>query len=283
MAAEPRQAAWRRAIGAYGLRLENVERARALLLPAEPLWPSLLIRRKRGLSESQHEWMNERAATLKLQNGGEILIDRSKGSATFVLPHPVRTAELVHPLLAPVAAVMGYWLDRESFHAGGVVVDGRAWGILGERESGKSTMVAQLALVGAGIACDDMLVLDDGNVLSAPRSVDLRRESAERLGVGEFLGVVGARERWRLRVAPVAPVVPLAGWIFLAWGERVEAVPMTGTQRLVRLGEGRGVRLPPRDPARLLEIAALPAWELRRPRRWESLASSVDCLLETVA
>ena len=44
---------------------------------------------------------------------------------------------------------MAYWLGRESFHAGGFVVGGKTWGILGGRGSGKSTTVARLALAGA--------------------------------------------------------------------------------------------------------------------------------------
>ena len=93
-------------VGAYGLRLENVERARPLLVPAPSTWPR--------------------------QNGGEIVLDRGREKATFVVPRRLRTAELVHPLLAPVAAVMAYWLGRESFHASAFVADGRVWALIGE-------------------------------------------------------------------------------------------------------------------------------------------------------
>jgi len=95
---------------------------------------------------------------LKLQQG-EIALDRRRGTATFVLPHRVGTAELVHPLLAPAAAVMSYWLERESFHASGFVASGGVWGLIGDRGSGKSTTVARLTLDGIGIACDDLLVV----------------------------------------------------------------------------------------------------------------------------
>jgi hypothetical protein len=270
------------AIGAYGLRLENVERARRLLVPAAPDWPKLRIRRKLGLSDATVEWMTDRAATLILQNGGEIAVDRTREEALFVLPHRVRTQEIVHPLLAPVAAVMAYWLDRESFHASSFVAGGKAWGLIGRRGSGKSTTVARLALDGIGIVCDDMLVLEGPDAFAAPRSVDLRRGPAQRLGAGEALGVVGARERWRLPVGPVPARLPLAGWVFLAWGDRVEAVSLRGSERFTRLHANRGAQLPPRSADRLLELTSLPGWELRRPRRWSSLPDAVDCLLQTV-
>jgi hypothetical protein len=283
MGAESRPAAALRPIGAYGLRLENVERARPLLAPAAPSWPLLRIRRRIGVGGATHEWVTQDAATLKLQNGGEISIDRTRGEATFILPHRVGTAEIVHPLLAPVAAIMAYWLDRQSFHAGAFVAYGKVWGIVGERGAGKSTTVARLALDGVPIVCDDMLILDGLQALVGPRSVDLRGGAAAKLGVGKHIGVVGARERWRLPVPQLPGELTLGGWIFLAWGDRVQALPVRGSERLVRLAASRGARLPPRNPDALLELAALPAWELTRPRRWSSLTEGVACLLDTVA
>jgi hypothetical protein len=283
MGAESGEASVLRPIGAYGLRLENVERARSLLAPASPSWPKLRVRRRVGLSDVRHDWMSNAAATLKLHNGGEISIDRARGEATFVLPYRVGTAEIVHPLLAPVAAVMAYWLDRQSFHAGAFVAQGKAYGVIGARGSGKSTTMARLALDGVPIVCDDLLVLDGLRTLAAPRSVDLRRAAAERLGAGEYLGVVGARERFRLQVAPLDGEPEIGGWIFLTWGDRLETIPVRGPERLVRLSASCGTRLPQRHPDALLELAGLPAWELRRPRRWSSLTEAVARLLDTVA
>jgi len=60
-------------------------------------------------------------------------------------------------------------------------------------------------------------------------------------------------------------------------------VQVAPRERLTRLHVNRGVNLLPRSPAVLLELAALPSWELRRPRAWESLSSAVDCLLDAVA
>jgi hypothetical protein len=271
------------AFGAYGLRLSNVERARRFLAPARASWPHLEIKRRLGEGEHGPEWLTETHARLELQTGGEIHIDRVRGRATYVVPRRLRAAELVHPLLAPVAAVMAYWLGRECFHAGGFVAGGRAWGVVGERGLGKSTTIAELALAGVPIVGDDLLVVGDRNVFAGPRAVDLRGDAAARLGVGESLGVVGARERWRLQLPATKPEVPLGGWIFLAWGDRVETASVPGSERLVRLHAGRGIKLPPRDPGWLLELASLPAWELRRPRSWRSAGDALERLLDTVA
>jgi hypothetical protein len=282
MTAESRNARARGEVGAYGLRLENVERARPLLVAALPSWPRLRIQRKLGTSDAEYDSLTERAAVLKLQNGGEIAVDRERGQATFLLPNRVGTAEIVHPLLAPAAAVVSYWLGRECFHASGFVAGDRVWGLVGDRGSGKSTTVAQLALEGIAIACDDLLVVEDIEVFAGPRSVDLRREAAEHLGVGDALGVVGARERWRLRVGAVPSSLPLAGWIFLAWGDRVETAQLGVADRLARLTAHRAVRVPSPNPAALLDLAALPSWELSRPQGWASLPRAVEHLLDTV-
>jgi hypothetical protein len=96
--------------------------------------------------------------------------------------------------------------------------------------------------------------------------------------VGTPLGVVGARERWRLKVGPLEGDYELGGWIYLGWGERLQAAPLRPADRFMRLGESRGTRLPPRSQDALLELASLPAWELSRPRRWSSLPDTVAWL-----
>lgn len=282
MAAAPRTPSPRGAVGAYGLRLENVERARSLLVAADPSWPRLVIRRRVSREQGAGEWMTEDAAVVSLRTGGEIRVDRRRAEATFALPRRVGTQEIVHPLLAPVGAVMSYWLGRESFHASAFLAGGRAWGILGERGAGKSTTVAQLALAGVPIVCDDLLVLDGGSAFAGPRSIDLREEAAARLGAGEELGRIGARDRWRLRLAEVPAVVPLGGWVFLGWDDVPSCRPAPSRVRVGHLLASRGTLLPPRDPAALLDLASLPCFELRRPRDWQALPRALDLLLDAV-
>jgi hypothetical protein len=270
-------------VGAYGLRLEGVGAARSLLVPADPNWPTLEIRSELGSPPwRDSDVVSDSAAKLRLQTGGEIRMERATGLVVFMMQRRLREWELVHPYLAPVAAVAGYWFDRESFHAGAFVVDGSAWAVLGVREAGKSTLLASLALRGITVVSDDMLILDADMPLAAPRAIDLRPSAAHQLGVGEPLGVVGARERWRLPLGPAGDAAPLGGWIFPAWGKRVEASGLSPHERISRLSAQRGLRLHARNPSRLLDLASLPAWELRRPRDWDDLDASIDLLLDLV-
>lgn len=264
--------------GVYGLRLRGVEEADDLLGEAHGHWPEVTLAWREGDTGLEQEEVTDTKAAIRLQTGGRIELDRERGRAVYHVPRPLSAQELVHPYLVPVAAVMAHWHGRESVHAGGFVAGGGVWGVVGERESGKSSTLARLALDGVGIVSDDLLALEGLTALPGPRAIDLREEPAARLGVGASIGLAGARERWRLRLRPVATDLELRGWIHLAWGDRVEAVPISGGERVARLFGQRAARLPSLAPEVLLDLASLPSWELRRPQRWDSLGDAADCL-----
>jgi hypothetical protein len=266
--------------GAYGLRLSGVDEASGLLVPAEAGWPEFELVTRRGNPRRDEEYLDGERAELKLRTGGEILIDRVAGTITFVTPRELDVNEVIHPYLAPAAAALARWFGRESFHAGAFVANGATWAVIGQRGSGKSSTLGRLALQGVPVVCDDMLVLEAARPFAGPRSVDLRADGAEALGAGQALGVVGARERWRLELEPLGEIPPLRGWIHLEWGEAVGLKPLSGAEKLRRLTPERGLRVPLRDPAALLELAALPAWTFRRPQSWESLSDAVENLLD---
>jgi hypothetical protein len=265
------------------MALPGLKAVRDLLVPAPPEWPSLELSQEPGAATDAEERVEDGRALLKLRNGGEIELERDGPRALFRVPTPLSPAALLHPYLAPVATVVAHWGGRESLHAAALVVDGRAWAILGAREAGKSSTVAWCAREGVGVLCDDILVLDRELALAGPRVIDLREEPARRLGAGEALGVVGERERWRMRLDPVPPAVPLAGWVSLAWDDHVELEPVPVADRIPLLVGARGLRVPARDPALLVELAALPALELRRPRGWDSLPGAAGRLLDALA
>jgi hypothetical protein len=192
----------------------------------------------------------------------------------------LRADEIVHPYLAPAAAVIGRWSGRESVHAGAVAVDGRALGVVGERGAGKSSTLAWLALAGTDVLCDDLLAIDGRVTFPGPRSIDLRPDAAELLGAGEPIGVTGARERWRLRLPPTGDGHELVGFVFLAWGDRVAVRLLGAAERLQRLVPERALRVEPARPDAVLDLLSLPAWEISRPRDWASLPDASRQLLE---
>jgi hypothetical protein len=269
--------------GAYGLQIVGAGRTDDLLLQVPEGWPRLEIVRREGPSELKPTQIRDEDADVSLLGEGSLTIERRPLKAVFTTLTRLTDDELVHPYLAPAATVASRWLGRESFHAGGFVVDGAVWGLLGDQESGKSSTLAWLGLNDHEVFCDDVLILDGLEAYAGPRSVDLREETARRLGIGDSLGVVGERERWRVRLGTQRSSAPIKGWVFLEWSERLELVRIPAAQAISRLFEQRAVRLPPTDPAGILELLTLPAWSLSRPRRWQCLEDASRRLLEVAA
>ena len=270
--------------GCYGFRIDGVPRARELLAAAPPSWPRLELatRIAEAGSAPAMDVVGPHTARLPLHAGGWMQIERDGPRIAFHLPELPGDEELVHPYLAPGAAVLARWLRREAFHAGAVLAGGGAWAVLGGRESGKSSTLGWLAAHGHAVLADDLLVLDGADVLAGPRCIDLRPDAAGQLQAGEPLGVVGTRERWRLRLGPVAAGVPLRGWVELEWGDEVAVEHVRGAERLTTLIPHRSVRLEPPRAGALLELASLPVLRLRRPRRWASLPHAAEQLLAVI-
>ena len=272
-------------VGCYGFRLQGLDGARPLLGAVLSHWPELRVRRAGtgGRATPALGTVGPHFAELPLQSGGWVDLDRTARSATFHLAHEPADGELVHPFLAVAAAVAARWAGRESFHAGAIVVDSGAYAVLGDKESGKSSTLAWLALQGHTVLTDDLLVLDGLDALAGPRCVDLRANSAARLGVGEPMGVVGVRERWRLALGPAPPAAPLRGWITLGWADEVRVDRARGPERLLSLLGHRSVRIAPSAPEVLVELSSLPVWQLRRPQEWGVLEVATRRLVEALA
>jgi hypothetical protein len=271
-------------LGAYGFRLSGVDAATELLARTEPDWPELkLLAVTDDAPPPPHDRVSEDRAELILRSGRWVELDRDASGATYHLHRRVRDGDLLHPYLAPVAALAARWLGRESFHAGAVIVDGGAWALLGDNEAGKSSTLAHLALTGHTVLSDDVLVVRDGAAFAGPRCIDLRAEPARRLGAGTPLGVVGMRERFRLELGPAPSVVPLRGFVTLGWDDELAVEQLRGSKRLLTLIPHRALLLESNAPADLLELSSLPFVQVRRPRGWRSLKETTERLLAELA
>jgi len=189
---------------------------------------------------------------------------------------------LVHPFLTAAAVIFAWWDGRHAFH-GGAFVDptARAWCLLGDRASGKSSTLASISLTGLNVLSDDLIVIDGRDVLAGPRCVDLRPDAAAELGVAARASPVRGGERLRLALPPVpAPAAPLHGWVFLTWADALSLRRLRPSEWLDRLAQHRSTSSD-YSPS-LLDLAGLPAWELRRPRRSDSLEPAVERILALV-
>lgn len=265
--------------GAYGLRIDGIAGRDHLLVGADPSWPTVRLDVDvDDMPKHADEFVRPESAALNLKTGGRLTVQRSGGVALFAAGRPLTVDELIHPFLAPVAAIMAHWERRIAFHAGAIAVDGGVWGIVGDRGAGKSSLLAVLAAQDVPVVADDVLVLSETEAFTAPRTIDLREDSARRLG-GQWLGVAGARPRWRVVLPPLPPTLPMRGWVFLSWSERFSIAELPPSERLPSLMGSLALRMTVADPAMLLPLAALPAVRFARPREWAQAEESASSLV----
>jgi hypothetical protein len=270
--------------GAYGFQLVGAAGAAAQLVEGDPDWPTLEIGRHVEVARLRQSVLGADRAEIVLLGGDQLTMERIPLRATFATAQPLSDDALVHPYLAPAAAIAGYWLGREALHAGAFTVDDGVWAVLGAKESGKSSLLAALSQQGVHVVSDDLVMLADDVVFAGPRSIDLREEPARKLKAGEAIGVLGERERWRLRLPAIANAGRMRGWVLLSWGDSLQLTSASPGGRLQQLLAHRMIQgLPPPDPRLLLELAALPALHLSRPRSWSLVKTVSTRLIEGVS
>jgi hypothetical protein len=263
-------------LSAYGFRLTGV--ASRYLQPGGDDGPLVTVSRRIDGAASGRPV----TTTLALVGGGRLHLDRETLTAEFVTPEPLSDDEVVHPYLAPAAAVMAGWQGWDPFHAGAFARSGAAIAVLGAREQGKSTLLAAMALDGVDVVTDDVLVVDRGAAQVGPRCVDLRVAGVREAFPGAQLDPSRSGARARLRLAALPGPLDLAGWVALEWGDRLELRPLRPSQRLERLARSHSRAGGARDDA-LLELVRLPGWELVRPRGLERVPDAAGRLLELAA
>jgi hypothetical protein len=269
--------------GAYGFSLVGVEGVDDLLVTA-PDWPPLELVRRIGSSDAQMDSLGDEMARLRLVDGGEMVVEREPARAIYTTPLALSDQELVHPYLAPAAALAARWRGHESLHAGAFVLDGGAWMTMGEKGAGKSFTLASLTQRGVPVVADDVVVVAESRVFAGPRAIDLRAEGARALGMGERMPGTGGRERWRVPLEPTEPEFELRGWILLTWTSGAEAVvKVPPGDRLHVLARSRVVAVETHRPDLLLRLVGLPAFEYRRRAGATSPGDGIERLLEALS
>lgn len=224
--------------------------------------------------------LSRRGGVRLLADGRVLALRRIDGTATYYGP-PLASDELAHPYLGAAAVTFSRWAQREVFHAGAFAVDGRAWIVIGGRTAGKSTLMAAIAAAGLPVIADDLAVLAGTTVYAGPRSIDLREPVPPGALADPVPRMRPSRSGTRSRVflPPITARWPLGGWFFLHWDTDESSLSVPMSVLLGRLAAVRSVPDLPSDPATILTLSSYPAWDLRRPRDWRSLPSTVDMLL----
>lgn len=265
-------------VGAYGLSYGGVGFPPRFIEP-ELHWQHWDISFEREVRLPEPEWTPDRAV-FHMRPAGAVVIDRTSSTSRILLPETPPLEALAHPLLGLTAVAAAGWDGAPNYHAGSFVHHGRAWLIAADAEAGKSSMLAWFATHGVDILADDLSVVRRGVVQAGPRCIDLRPGAAEHFGIGDDVGVIGTRRRWRVGLPPVTAEVPMGGWVRPRWADGISVGELSAEERLRTMALMRGfVRIDP-DPAQALRLLALPAIDFARPRDWSRVDEAMRALLE---
>lgn len=92
-------------------------------------------------------------------DGSEVLVEPSENVNDDLIAFP-----LLGPILSEVLRAKG----RFVFHAGGIVIDGQAVGLLADKGVGKSTTTMKLVASGARLLTDDLFAISVDHGIAAP-------------------------------------------------------------------------------------------------------------------
>ena len=275
----------RHLLGCYGLALQGLDGAAGLLPTVDGRSPTLRVVRRLGSCPDVQEFSSVDRAVLPLLEDALLELTRTSAAATatYTIPYVVSDEELIHPWLAAAAGILCRWNGMQVMHGGVVELGGRALLVLGDREAGKSTLLAHVARSDRmHVMADDLAVFAAGVVYAGPRCVDLRPPTAIAFGLDRPELLARDETRYRFPLAAGLASARLVGAIVLEWGRSctIERVPVS--QRLPCLLPHTGVDDPKVDAGRLLDLASTPVWVLHRPRTWDGLddaAAAVESLL----
>ena len=274
--------------GAYGFRLVRPPHEPELpdLTPIDADAPAVALECRHACGVVDEEEIEEDRVLLREKGNSLLEVRREPLSITLEFPDATTPEALVHPLLTPPISILARWRGDLTLHSGSFFADERAWAVVGEREAGKSTMLASLGARGLPLLADDLLVIDDGVVRAGPACIDLRPDVAERIPGARFLGEVGNRPRYRL-VSPAGPSrARLGGFFLLGWSEdrkvRIERLPLAEALRVI-YGQEYIALVGLADPEKLMALLGTPMWRVTRPPDWGFTDETIDRILEVTA
>jgi hypothetical protein len=256
---------------AYGFQWAGLSNA-ALAVGDSHDWPTVSVQRTASSAADSGEVERVGEDTASIQTlAARLRLDRLSSRLEIEAPNGLPVADVIHPVLWPAAAVFARWHEHETFHAGAVSFDGDgAWAILGEHGAGKSSMLAMLSLEGVEVLVDDLLVVAGQRCFAGPRCIDLRPEAAAALSIEPYAPLVRCTERRRLRLPPCSGEYRLRGFLHLTWGDDVRLERLLPVERLPLLLDHRRVVGLGADFEHVLDLVALPAIRLTRPRDWRA-------------
>jgi hypothetical protein len=261
--------------GVYGLRVRGLPGAEEWMLPQNADAPVLEMVAVRADSDLGPSHLDSTSADIALVNGARLRARSAENVIRYSVPSVPSDADLLHPYLAPGAALVWQWRGCEALHSGVFATRAGAVLLFGEKGSGKSTTLAWLAEHrSVSVIADDLAVISSGRVLTGPRCIDLR--------TAPTCSGVAVRDGSRIRIGLAQAPSPLrpAGAAVLSWGEELVIAALSARERLSVLSRQRTYPGLPADHVTLLDLASLPMVSIVRPRDPSALPAVSDAMLD---
>lgn len=261
-------------LGAYGFQLRGLDDAARWMQP-QPGRPALRVEVSSSTGGREASRVDAESADIALIGGGRLRASRHEPVLHYELPSLPSVADLLHPYLAPGAALFAKWSRLEALHAGAFLAPRGAVLLIGDKEAGKSTTLAWLAREQrVGVVADDMIVIQNGHALVGPRLIDMRIDEGSARD-----DVVRDGTRRRLQLESTSPSAPLAGTVVLEWGDDVSCIEVPPPERIGLLADSRMFPFLNGDPPELLDLVAKPMVRLRRPQAHGALPAVTELLV----
>ncbi len=247
--------------------------------------PSLQVEKHREVTSAASSRVDASAADMRLLGGGRLRMQRGDGRARFSFREVPRDEVLLHPYLAPAAALAHMWTGNEALHGGAFATSQGAVAVLADKKGGKSTTLALLASAhGVPVLSDDLVIVREGAVLSGPRCIDLRARGSDHDLNLDTTRTVRNPARLRVPLPGVPASTPLIATVVLRWGGRMKLDAPIPADRLRELLPHRMYRHRlAGDPMTILRLAALPMVILTRPRGNSGLRHAASALTDYFA
>jgi hypothetical protein len=250
--------------------------------PVPPAAPRMDVEVVVGSADARASRLDDDEADLRLAGGARLRMRRGDGRVHFTFAAAQTDAEILHPFLAPAAALAHMWSGRETLHAGAFATSSGGVAIFADKQGGKSTTLAWLA---SGhdlpVLADDLVVVADGAVLPGPRCIDLRPTSILRELLPPAGRPVRGSGRRRVTLKRVPLKTRLEATVMLRWDAQVAIRSVPPLERLQLLLPHRmyADRIRGDQPA-ILALAALPMVILTRPPGEGGLRRGAQALVD---
>jgi len=233
------------------------------------MWPEVTVSRSTARPLAADQVSRDHARLIATD--GSISLGREPRKALLETAGRLSGDDVLRMHVARMAAVFTAWDGRIGLQAGAVRRGDRVLAVAGPTRAGKSTLLEGFGRDGGLVFCDELVALEGQRVLAGTALLYLRPDAVATLGPPQGLPAAAGPSS-----------AELGGLVHLAWGERVELIELAPADRMTALIEARVAGASRDLPPELIDLAALPAWRLVRPKAWDAQPVAVAMLYDAL-